>query len=106
MNYKTHNEKKINIVGTFLISCIDIDYNTLKGIFGKPTDGDGYKIDAEWEIEFEDGKVATIYNYKDGKNYNGRNGIPKTKIREWHIGGREEIVANRIVEIIKEQLPK
>lgn len=102
MNYVTHNQnKEIDTCYTSLIACIDVDYATLKRIFGKPTFGDGYKVDAEWEIEFEDGKVATIYNYKSGKNYNGSNGTPKTKIRDWHIGGREEVVADRIKEIIK-----
>lgn len=63
------------------------DYAVLKKVFGKPGDGDGYKTDAEWELKFSDGVYATIYNYKDGKNYNGARGTPKTQITEWHVGG-------------------
>lgn len=63
------------------------EYKTLCKVFGKPSEGDGYKVDAEWLIRFENGTVATIYNYKNGKNYLGSNGTPKTKITEWHIGG-------------------
>ena len=59
-------------------------------------DGDGYKLDAHWSIEWEDGKVATIYNWKNGLNYNDKiirgsdhYGIQLTDIREWHIGGKD-----------------
>lgn len=89
MKYLTHNQKKdIVTCCTSLVGEIAVDYATLKRFFGQPTGSDGYKSDAEWEIEFEDGKVATIYNWKDGKNYNGKDGLPKTKITNWHIGGK------------------
>lgn len=102
MNFKTHNQKKINTCCTGLVGYVDVDYKTLVKKFGKPHGSDGYKSDAEWEIEFEDGKVATIYNYKDGKNYCGRDGMPKTKITNWHIGGNDNVVAGRIQEILGE----
>jgi len=102
IKFKTHNqESEIDAGGTSLIGAIDTDYATLKRIFGEPTDSDGYKVDAEWIIKFSDGKVATIYNYKSGRNYLGRSGTPKTKIRDWHIGGIHPIVVKRVVEIIK-----
>jgi hypothetical protein len=67
----------------------NVSYAELKKIFGPPTEpnGDGYKTDVEWYIKFSDGEVGTIYNWKNGKNYEGRNGIPKTHIHEWHTGG-------------------
>ena len=102
MNFKTHNQKKVESCGTGLVGYVHTTYKKLKEIFGKPTNGDEYKIDAEWEIEFEDGKVATVYNYKDGKNYNGRDGMPKTKITNWHIGGNCHEVVGRIQEILGE----
>jgi len=99
MNFKTHNEnEEINVNGTSLIDCIDVSYSELKKAFGKPSKYfDNYKSDAEWVVQFEDGTVATIYNYKNGKNYCGVNGLPKTKIRDWHIGGNSE----RAAELIK-----
>jgi hypothetical protein len=102
MNFKTHNEdESINVYGTSLINCIDVSYTELKKAFGKPSDDfDNYKSDAEWLVKFEDGTVATIYNYKDGKNYMGINGLPKTKIRNWHVGGNSE----KSVELIKKRL--
>ena len=76
-------------------------YSKLKKVFGEPGPSDGYKSDAEWEIEFEDGQVATIYNWKNGKNYKGYNGTPKTKITNWHIGGKSKVVLTRIEFLLK-----
>jgi hypothetical protein len=104
MNFKTHNEKKsIATCGTCLQGYITVSYSTLKRIFGKPTVGDGHKTDAEWEIEFADGTVATIYNYKDGKNYCGSEGTAKTKITEWHIGGKAQKAVELVTELIREE---
>lgn len=83
-------------VGTCLQGYIDADYATLVRVFGRPSRGDGYKVDAEWCIRFDDGTIATVYNYKDGKNYLGRNGMPKTKIRDWHIGGTSKAAVERV----------
>lgn len=101
MNFKTHNQTKVKVGGTSLVGEIVTNYKTLKKLFGKPHGSDGYKSDAEWYIEFEDGLVATIYNWKDGKNYCGKSGLPKSKITDWHIGGIERVVVNRIQEMIE-----
>jgi hypothetical protein len=92
----THNDKEISGVGTSLVGYIDISYAELKKTLGQPSGSDGYKSDAEWELEFEDGSIATIYNWKDGKNYNGSNGIPKTQIRDWHVGGANKDVLSKL----------
>lgn len=85
MKYKVNDAK--SKIGGSLVGYIDISYKELKDRLGQPVVLDDYKSDAEWVIEFEDGTVAWIYNYKDGKNYNGASGTPKTQIRDWHIGG-------------------
>lgn len=90
MNYAVWHGWPSKLNGTSLQGYIEISYKELVEKLGKPNDGDGYKVDAEWCVEFEDGTVATIYNYKDGKNYNGSSGTPKTKITDWHIGGNDE----------------
>jgi hypothetical protein len=87
---------------------IDISYAELVEVFGEPHGvGDEYKVDAEWAFEFnikeEDSDrlvVATIYNYKDGKNYNGAEGLDVEDIRDWHIGGRSPLA----VELIKKTI--
>jgi hypothetical protein len=105
MNFETHNEKLyINTDGTSLVGKVVIDYPTLKKLFGKPTKSDEYKSDAEWDIEFEDGVVATIYNWKDGKNYCGESGLPKTKITDWHVGGNDRRAVENVVLAIQKHL--
>jgi hypothetical protein len=101
MVFITHNKKHIPIHGTSLKGMIIIDYASIKKAFGKPNNGDEYKIDAEWDILFEDGTIATIYNYKDGKNYNGKEGTPKTKITDWHIGGHDQTAVEHVYSILK-----
>lgn len=99
MNYATHNQKEVNPNDTSLMGYIDIEYDKLVSLFGEPTDSDGYKVDAQWDIEFEDGLIATIYNWKDGKNYNGEEGLDVTEITDWHIGGHKKDVVDRIHNI-------
>ena len=84
-------------VGGSLVGSIDVPYKQVVKLLGKPNrTGDDYKTDAEWEI-IVNGKVMTIYNYKDGKNYNGRTGIATTKLRDWHIGGVENLDAEILI---------
>lgn len=97
-NFLTHNEKEINVSGTSLVGYVNTTYSKLFEKFGEPFD-DGYKTDAEWEIEFSDGKVATIYNWKNGKNYNGSEGLDLDDITVWHIGGFDKSVVERIQKI-------
>jgi hypothetical protein len=100
--FVTHNEKDIPFESSCLIGFVDIEYSKIKDVFGKPFEGDGYKTDAEWEILFDNGDYATIYNYKDGINYNGKFGTPETEITEWHIGGYgSDEKRVRIVEKVK-----
>lgn len=92
------NETKVTnninkIVGTSFKGYLPagITFKTLTDIIGEPnryeSDGDG-KIDVEWVIEFSGGKVATIYNYKNGHNYNGPDkGLDIEQITTWNVGG-------------------
>ena len=87
MKFQTHNDKEIPTCGTHLVGEIRTTYAKLVELFGEPTEGDGYKVDAEWEIEFENGTVVTIYNWKNGKNYCGADGLNVRQITNWNIGG-------------------
>jgi hypothetical protein len=82
--------------GTCLQGYVSVDYKTIVTKYGEPTTSDGYKIDAEWIIKWEDGQVGTLYNWKNGKNYLGDDGLPVEKIKEWNIGGRNNLVVKRI----------
>ena len=81
------NQKYYPADGTSFQGEIDVSYAELVNTFGEPTGNDGYKIDAEWDINTPDG-IATIYNYKTGKNYLGKEGLSIKEIRDWHIGGK------------------
>lgn len=86
MNHKPAPLSACN--GTYLQGHIDITYGELTAHFGEPhSNGDGYKTDAEWRLAFEDGTVATIHNYRDGRNYRGADGLDTEDITDWHVGG-------------------
>ena len=69
---------------------------------GKPhCNGDAYKSDAQWNLKFEDGTVATLYNWKDGKNYCGADGLNVEDIIEWHIGGFSHDAVDKVEEALK-----
>ena len=104
-NFKTHRDKNIDTCGTSLQGEIIVSYSTLVKKFGQPFEGYD-KTDAEWNIEDEHGTVATIYNYKDGKNYNGRSGKATSRITEWHIGGRDNKSFELVNSILGEKPPK
>ena len=106
MNFVTHNSDKINTDGSHLQGYVDARYDELVSLFGKPHDSDGYKVDAEWNVQFADGTVATIYNYKDGRNYCGSSGSPKEAITNWHIGGFTKQAADNVqitIDLFREQ---
>ena len=82
---------KIN--GSHLQGCISCTYAHLVNTFGQPhqdAPSSDDKVDVEWSFEFNDGTVATIYNYKDGFAYLGKEGTPTEKITDWHVGGRDK----------------
>tara|TARA_R100001463_G_scaffold110379_2_gene165125 strand:+ start:120 stop:653 length:534 start_codon:yes stop_codon:yes gene_type:complete len=89
------------IDGTSLQGYMDISFDEIEEILGKPNmTGDPYKVDAEWGIKFSDGTVATIYNYKTGRRYLGNEGLDVRDIRDWHIGGRNKSVVERVCKLL------
>tara|TARA_Y100001963_G_scaffold135231_1_gene196642 strand:+ start:350 stop:739 length:390 start_codon:yes stop_codon:yes gene_type:complete len=104
--FVTHNHvKDIDVMGTSLMGYLkDIDFYRLIEVFGRPHDADGYKSDAGWDIEFDDGEVATIYNWKNGLNYVGaigkHHGMQLTDMTEWNVGGRDDKVVDRLMSML------
>jgi len=83
--------------GSSYRGALNISYSQLVDVFGEPENGNGDKTQKEWTIEFEDGKIATIYDWKwcyDGVDY--------TEVPTWHIGGHDDVVVERITTIVKE----
>ena len=103
MEYQTHNDLIIKTAGTHLQGYIKLDYYDILDRLGEPQERDVYKIDAEWVIEFYDGTVATLYNWKNGRNYCGEDGLDLHQIGEWHIGGNKKDVVRKIYELFNKE---
>ena len=84
---------------------INTNYETLVACFGQPQEGDGYKVQAEWSIKFSNGVYATIYDWKQGDDYNGPGcGIPAEAVTDWHIGGMSKKAVQCVEEALNEFL--
>ena len=90
--------------GTSLQGYIESSYGNLVHHLGNPhitaQDSVDGKTDAEWSFEFPDGIIATIYNYKDGKNYLKEKGKAVEDITVWHIGGFNKKAYFKIADIV------
>jgi hypothetical protein len=94
MPYFTHEDRTIPSDGTSLKGRVDVPYGRIETHFGRPLgeSGDG-KVQAEWQVQFADGKVATIYDWKEYDT-------PREQVRDWHIGGHDDEVVFRIQSIL------
>ena len=101
--YRTEtNPDLMNINGSFYQGEVFAKYDQLVELFGEPHEYfDDYKCDAEWYIEFDDGVIATIYNWKNGRNYCGFDAPHVENINEWNIGGFSIEAAGRIQQLCK-----
>ena len=86
--------------GTSLQGYVDATYAELVALFGKHQLNDGYKTDAEWVLQTPAG-IATIYNYKTGRNYMGKNGQAIKNITDWHIGGKDKHIIPFILTAVE-----
>lgn len=70
-------------------------YHQLVEVFGEP-EGGGDKTTVEWCLEFEDGTVATIYDWKEYETPTGK--------YNWHIGGRSQKAVDRVMQTFKQRV--
>lgn len=91
-SYTTHSEDADVISetrNTRLIGLLDAAYDNLVMAFGPPLLSNNFGTHFEWNIMFNDGTIATVYDYNMAK--------PCYDVMEWHVGGRT-IDALRLVE--------
>lgn len=76
-------DSHLNINNTCKVGAINISFYELVELLGPPVCGPSSdcKTQCEWHLEFEDGTIATIYDYKQGD-------IPIEQINYWNIGGK------------------
>jgi hypothetical protein len=88
--------------GTHLQGYLNATYDDITETLGYPFEHgfDDMKCDAEWTIEFDDGSVATIYNWKNGKNYLGAGGLNLCDMTQWNIGGNSRHVVQMVQDLI------
>ena len=67
-------------------------YSDLVAAFGEPQ-GPGDKTLAEWCIRFQDGTIATIYDYKTC-------GKTREQVTDWHVGGTSITALYRVMEAL------
>ena len=81
--------------GTCLKNQVDCSFDELIDAFGHPTSGKSAdeKCQVEWVILFEDGRVCTIYDWKEYDT-------PVEHVRDWHLGGQDNIAPKRVKELI------
>lgn len=114
MKILSHNE--VGDIDTSTVKfqgIIDANYGDIVEAFGEPLEGDLYKIDAQWKLKLvaDSGKVsytALLYNFKTGKNYLGKDGLPVEKIPNWNVSSSNQNinVATHIEKYIREKVNK
>lgn len=82
------------IDGTSYRGIMKAYYHELVEVFGEPCHGPNQKlfdkVTCEWDLQFEDGTIATIYDWKEPETPFGE--------YEWHIGGKSFNAVERVFE--------
>ena len=106
---KTFKKTNKSLDGTYYQKTINISYQNLVEIFGKPNgQTDKYKTTMEWDLENEKGNVVSIYDYKMTSLYDKLYPAPKEfkndKAIDFRIGGFETDVADALYKYIESKI--
>ena len=81
MNFHTHHQAIVNDHLTMLQGSIQATRTQLIKAFGEPLQGLSSRMLNDWKIQFDDGTVATIYDWKTDP-------LPDDEVYAWRIGGK------------------
>ena len=82
-----------DVNGTSLQGYMPAYLHQLIEVFGEP-EGGGDKTTVEWCLEFEDGTIATIYDWKEYETPMG--------LHQWHIGGKNKDAVYAVMDAFKQ----
>jgi hypothetical protein len=100
MKFKVSEDIDVN--GSSFKGDVQTTYKHLVETFGEPSyieNDPDEKVSTEWQIEFDDGTVATIY---DWKQYSGK---PPLDRYSWHIGGFDTKAVHHVLRELDIALP-
>ena len=89
------NSRDISVNGTSYKGSVKTFYSDLVDAFGEPTfdfKDDLDKVNCEWNLRFDDGTVATIYDWKMSE-------VPMG-LYDWHIGGRDYKAVDKVMKYL------
>lgn len=94
---KGHSFKRLTrwpaVNGSFRVGQVEATYGKLVEVFGEPEPSVDWRTNAEWVLQFDDGEVASIYDYR---KYHSE----LKDIQEWNIGGTSPNVVERIHQLL------
>ena len=99
-NYKVLDSTEVKQItnGTCFQGDFCSSYGELLSTFGPPTydtlSGDE-KVQVEWILLFDDGRVATIYDWKEYET-------SVEYVTTWHVGGKNGAIVPRVEKILQE----
>ena len=98
--YKVLEGYSSKVNGTCYQACVTVTYQGLVAVFGEPSVDEtsmDQKVQVEWIILFDDGRVGTIYDWKEYDT-------SPQDVTDWHLGGHNKIAPSRVENIIKQKL--
>jgi hypothetical protein len=92
MKFKTHNDTDadIDVNFTSLQGYIQATRAQLEKVFGIADCQIGDRTTTEWQVQFENGTVATLYDWKEER------APGMTESYNWHIGGVDRQAVERV----------
>ena len=96
--------KKIDTEDSSYVGSINCTYEYLVKVFGKETNGmsGDNKSQCSWKIKFDDGTIATIYDWKVNMVYCNGKGINKENVTKWMVGGFNQ----KAIELLVNEINK
>ena len=106
LDFKIKKENIIELFGSCYQASLRGKFEDIIQIFGWPCyigddASDDRKVFVEWVLEFPSEQICTIYNYKNGYNYMGENGISVFDMEYWSVGGHNYEVINELKRILE-----